>query len=261
MCRLFGIIANKPVDLRFSLSEGPGTLQDLGASNPDGWGVGWYEERLPEVFKESISVQNSNQLPRLAREVRSKIAICHVRRATTGACSRKNCHPFAYKRWLFAHNGSVARGNLYRLLEEERRRLLEGETDSEVYFHWLLQCMDDRENPIDAIRRALAEAANHHHTGMNFVLSDGRKLYACRYASSNYGYYSLFYLKRTPSKNGPWCARSAEVRALLESKSLAGEQALLICSEPLTEESWTEIPPAQILVVNEQLETKLYDVR
>jgi len=43
------------------------------------------------------------------KHVRSKIIISHVRKATTGDTSLLNTHPFQYKHWIFAHNGSVNR--------------------------------------------------------------------------------------------------------------------------------------------------------
>lgn len=260
MCRLFGLIANKKVDLQFSLREGPRTLSDLGTLNPDGWGVGWYENHTSKVVKEPIPMPNSNQLPCRVAELQSRIAIGHVRKATTGPSRRENCHPFSHERWLFAHNGSVGRGKLYALLEKNRRNLLEGDTDSEVYFHWILQCIGDTEEPISAIRRALGEVVKANPSGMNFLLSDRRRLYACRYALGKYDYYSLYYLERPPSEAGTWTARSRKVDALLKSKRIRGERAVLICSEKLTDEPWREVPPGHVLSVDAQLETKLYKV-
>lgn len=120
MCRLVGLIANKKVDLRFSLIQGPKTFRDLGESNRDGWGVGWYENHTPKVAKEPIRAPASAQLPPLADEVESNIAICHVRKATVGSLRKENCHPFAYKHWLFCHNGGVNRDGLWALLERRR---------------------------------------------------------------------------------------------------------------------------------------------
>jgi len=38
MCRLFGLTANKPVDVEFSLLEADKPFRNLGEKNPDGWG-------------------------------------------------------------------------------------------------------------------------------------------------------------------------------------------------------------------------------
>ncbi len=52
MCRLIGVIANKPVDLEFSLER----FKNFAKWNPDGWGIGWYEEKgTAKVFKQRLS--------------------------------------------------------------------------------------------------------------------------------------------------------------------------------------------------------------
>jgi len=47
MCRLLGLVANKSVDLKFSLKR----FKDFSKSNPNGWGIGWYENNYSNVFK------------------------------------------------------------------------------------------------------------------------------------------------------------------------------------------------------------------
>lgn len=51
MCRLLGVIANKPVDLEFSFLKADKPFRELGRTNPDGWGIGWYENGLAKVDK------------------------------------------------------------------------------------------------------------------------------------------------------------------------------------------------------------------
>ncbi len=253
MCRLFGLIANKEVDLRFSLTEGPCTFRNLGKLNPDGWGMGWYEKSKPIVFKEPIPAIKSTELPICAHDAQSHIFICHVRKTTGTSICHENCHPFTDTKWIFAHNGSVNRDTIYKKLDDHHRKLILGTTDSEVYFHWVLQNIKQQDDVIKGIHSALVEIRKHHHTGMNFILSDGTTLYAYREAAQNVNYYSLFYLDRSSPGNSPLYASSSEVGSLLESKQLNNEKAILICSEKLTDEDWNDIPLEHLLVLNNNL--------
>jgi glutamine amidotransferase len=42
MCRLFGLYANKAVDVQFSFYEAEESIEKLSSRNPDGWGIAWY---------------------------------------------------------------------------------------------------------------------------------------------------------------------------------------------------------------------------
>ncbi|GIW96108.1 MAG: hypothetical protein KatS3mg110_4149 [Pirellulaceae bacterium] len=260
MCRLLGIMANKEVDLRFSLVEGPHTLMGMSEWNPDGWGLGWYEDGQPVVVKEPQKAGKSKEFVRRAAEARSLIFVAHVRKGTTGAKSMENCHPFQWDRWLFAHNGSVNREDLLGLLSEEHHAAIRGKTDSEVYFHWILQNIEREGDAVKGIKVALREVRNLQHSGLNFILSNGERLYGYREASRNYDYYSLYWLNRDPREPRPIRFESKEVRALLESKSLNNERAILVCSEKLTQEEWVEIPLRHLLVVSSDLETECVEM-
>lgn len=254
MCRLLGIAANKPVDLMFSLLEGTSSLATMSQANRDGWGLGWYEGAKPVVVKEARQAHGSEQFTQTSAEGYSRIFIAHVRWATRGNVSQENCHPFNYKQWLFAHNGTVDRDWLFNQLEERHRSAIEGETDSEVLFHWLIQNIERGDSVLDGLGTALQNIHHYtHYTSVNFLLTDGSLLYAFREAQERPDDYSLYYLLRDPQTSGPDQWHSDEVRALLHSKGLRGERAVLICSEKLTEETWEEIPMGHLLVVDEKL--------
>jgi hypothetical protein len=46
MCRLLGLLADRPVDLAFSLLDAPDSIQDQGWRNLHGWGIAG-----PPVFR------------------------------------------------------------------------------------------------------------------------------------------------------------------------------------------------------------------
>ncbi|MCR4408686.1 MAG: class II glutamine amidotransferase [Candidatus Saccharicenans sp.] len=255
MCRLLGLIANKAVDLEFSL----GRFKKYAASNQDGWGIGWYENGKTKVYKEAGLASDDPAYDQRSKEVRSKIIIAHVRQATEGESARVNSHPFQYESWLFAHNGSVSRESLLGRLAETYKKGIKGQTDSEVYFRWILQCISEKGNVPEGIKKALAEIAGRNGSkgtgGLNFLMSDGLSLYAFRFSSpGSLNYYSLYYLFRNPGDRQPSEFISKETSALVRSKSLAGERAVLVCSEKLTDENWQAIKPGQLLVVGPDLE-------
>lgn len=255
MCRLLGLAANKPVDFEFSLER----FKEFATDNPNGWGIGWYESNMARVFRQGIGASDrESRLSVLSKEVRSKIIIAHVRRKGKGAAASKiNSHPFQYRNWIFAHNGSVDREYLLSLLGEELAKEIEGETDSEVYFYWILQNIEACGNVIEGVKEAISKIRRKDHSGLNFLLSDGKTLYAFRYSGCRKDYYSLYKLERAPSSPGPLEFQSPETEALLRSKSLKGEKAVLVCSEKLTsDENWVEIGSGNLLEINGDLVTK-----
>jgi len=254
MCRLLGVIANKSVDLEFSLER----FKEFARQNSDGWGIGWYEEEEAEIFRQGISaVKKESQLPILSKEVRSRIIIAHVRKASDkqqAPPAERNSHPFKYRNWIFAHNGSVDKDYLKSRLAEQYKSELKGETDSEVYFYWLLQCIEKERDVVKGIKKAIDMVVKRKHSGLNFLFSDGNSLHAFRYSSHYRDYYSLHKLKRFPSEVGPIEFLSKETKSIIYSKSLKGEEAVLVCSEELTkEEKWEKIGFGNLLIIKADL--------
>ena len=253
MCRLLGLVANKPVDMEFSLSK----FKKFAAYNPDGWGIGWYEHNSPMIFKQGISAKaKESQLPELSKTVRSKIIIAHVRKGTGAPPSKVNSHPFRYKNWLFAHNGSVDRDYLLSLLKDKYKKKLKGETDSEVYFYWILQCIEESKDVIEGVKKAVNIVTSSSYSGLNFLLSDGKCIYSFRYSKRHKNYYSLWLLKREPFESGAFEFESKETKALLYGKLLKGEKAVLVCSEALTKEKWKKIKFGNMLIIKPDLNTE-----
>ena len=243
MCRLFGIAANRPVDLHFSFENGADTtFTDLGLWNPHGWGLAGYDyrgERAPWVVKETCPAPESRRRKALTGKAISPIYIGHVRYATHGGTSEENTHPFVHGPWSFAHNGTIENpGALLGELDDEHRAAIRGETDSEVAFLRLLQAIDEERGNVAAAVAAVA--ARIPDDLFNFLLSDGRHLYAYRQGIG------LHYVDR-PAGNEMPRGQGENVRALLESKAFLCECAALVCSEPLTSENWVEVPNRHLL--------------
>jgi len=127
--------------------------------------------------------------------VRGRIVISHVRYASVGDQVYRNTHPFVRevwgREWVFAHNGT-----LHGLPEPQFYKPV-GETDSEHAFCLLMdQVRKLGPDPDDELlRRTLEETALEisKHGQFNFLMSDGRTLYA--FCSSIEG---LVYTIRAP---------------------------------------------------------------
>jgi len=260
LCRLFGLYANIPVDVEFSFYHAENSMAQLSHYNYSGWGIAWFNGVKWELVKEPIALHKSEKARSTARRVRGLIIISHVRLATTGGETLGNTHPWLYKDYVFAHNGTVDRWDLLRLVRQEYRGF-EGETDSEVLFHLIVQEALDAGSFLEGVRRALEKINEEEvrYSSLNFLASDGHQLYALRYAKHSLGYYTLYYLERP---KGPLSLNklSESTLQLIRAKLAHGEKAVLVASEPLTEENWLEIPNKHMLIVDKDLSVKLMEM-
>ncbi|MGB5810369.1 MAG: class II glutamine amidotransferase [Polyangiales bacterium] len=141
MCELFAISAASPTRVHYSLEEFSkhGGLTHM---NKSGWGISYYHERDASVFKEAAPASDSELVRFIAnQELMSQCVVAHVRRASVGADSPENTHPFdrelAGRTHVFAHNGSLP-GIEFALPLEGSRFVPMGQTDSEHAFCVLL---------------------------------------------------------------------------------------------------------------------------
>ena len=213
-------------------------LEGKARTNGDGFGIGWYGLKPePGVFREVLPAWNDPNLRALAEQIKSNLFFAHVRASTGTETARLNCHPFAYGRWLFMHNGQISnydacRRTLEGLVDDRFYGHRRGSTDSELLF--LLMIQNGLEQDAHAaIRKTIAqvtEAAEREHgeaaLKMTICLTDGHCLYACRHASE--GMPPTLY----------W--------------QLAGRD-LLVASEPMGDdmESWNPIDPDAIVTVDD----------
>lgn len=260
MCRLFGLYANMPVDVEFSFYHARNSMVRLSHDNTSGWGIAWFNGVEWELFKEPFALYGSEIARSTVRMVRGLIIISHVRKATAGGSTLGDTHPWLYKGFVFAHNGTVDRRGLLRLVRREYGGF-EGETDSEVLFHLIVQEALDAGSFPEGVRRALERISEEGvgYSSLNFLASDGQQLYALRYANYSLDYYTLYYLKRP---QGPLSLNklSETTLQLIRAKLEHGEKAVLVASEPLTEEDWLEIPNKHMLIVGKDLSAKLIEM-
>lgn len=232
MCRMFGMVATKSQSIAPWIAGTSPSLRSLsvadrsGEPNPDGWGIGWYEageESLPLVVKEPAPASESLVFDETARRVTARIALAHIRRSSRTPRMLTNTHPFTSGRWLFCHNGYCSRERLVEHLLPSYRDRLQGANDSEAYFALLLQHMEATADVAGALRSAVQEVVSvGDYTGLNFLLSDGTKIYAFHYSVD-------------PQRHGMVLHHDA------------GRE--LVASEPVGAGSWEDVPNGTLATV------------
>ncbi|HEY6399152.1 MAG TPA: class II glutamine amidotransferase [Solirubrobacteraceae bacterium] len=247
MCRLFGMSGgNEPVRATFWLLEAPDSLAQQSRREPDGTGLGVFDDRgQPLVYKQPIAAYQDQRFAQEAREVCSRTFVAHVRYASTGAVSARNTHPFEQSGRLFAHNGVI--GDVPRLEQElgDAMSLVKGETDSERFFALITREIEQTGDVGEAIARAARWVAEHLPVfALNLVLIGPTDLWALRYPDTH----QLFALER--DAGGPTRARhmehaSARGSVRVRSGDLAQRPAVVIASERMDEDAgWRELHPA-----------------
>ena len=255
MCRLLGIVASEPTEFRIVLKEAPRSMATLSRQHPDGWGLAIYDD-VPDaewvIHKSTQCAQDDERFHSLAVGSRGEILVAHIRQRTVGHSTLENTHPFQRGRWVFAHNGTIK--DLAFLRERssaERLAEIAGQTDSELFFTYLLTALDraglsdaDASLATDAvIRTAMRELRARPDFGAcNFLLSEGRSSYAHRFGRS------LFLLERSPSDRVV-AMRETKEGVMVQTPWSQRRQAVIIASERLTDEPWQEVPEGTLLRV------------
>src|SRR5690242_3528815 len=188
MCRLFGMSgAPRRVAATFWLLEAPDSLAKQSRREPDGTGLGTFDEQAHAVVsKQPLAAYEDRRFAMAARDVRSHTFVAHIRYASTGAVNLKNTHPFEQAGRLFAHNGVI--GDLPALEQHlgDGRRLVAGDTDSERFFALITRTIERRGDVKAGIEHAVGWVAEHLPVfALNFVLITARELWALRYPDTH----------------------------------------------------------------------------
>jgi glutamine amidotransferase len=225
-------------------------------TNGDGFGIGWYgESSTPAVFKSIEPAWNDRNLQELSGHVRSGLVFAHIRASTGTPVQQTNCHPFRHGRWLWMHNGSIARFHdvkreLLLAVDPSLFPDLEGSTDS-VAFFFLALTMGLEDDPPAAVERAVGLIEHvgrsnriEHPIQMTVATTDGDRVWGFRYSSEG------------RSRSLYFSTLVATLRAQYpDNPVLQGlsDESRLVVSEPLgdLEGAWNEVPESSYGVVQE----------
>jgi predicted glutamine amidotransferase len=252
VCRLLGILASERTNFHFSLHAAPRSMASLSSEHPHGWGVGVYDHQDGwRVQKRPVRASDCEHFYTASSTLQGELLLAHVRARTVGEITPYNTHPFRRDKWLFAHNGTIRDVTFLRShISSERQRSIEGQTDSEQFFCYLLTCLDEAgvsDEPASArtdaaLKKALEDALAQPDFGAcNFLLSDGEVLYAHRFGRT------LFLLERRPVDAVRVHRESHETGAAIDTPWTAQRHALLIASEEMTPEPWLTVAERTLL--------------
>jgi predicted glutamine amidotransferase len=242
MCRVFGCVSSEPVSIRHELLHSENPLIHQAEHHDSGWGMAVYERAdggVPELVRFPEAAGDGEGFES-ATELRGRIFNVHVRRATMGGLTLVNTHPFTMGNYSFCHNGTVI--DYRRLLEPTVPRPL-GETDSEVVFSYLMHVFDPADVP-GSLRHAIsAVTARSAFSGLNFLFSDGERLYAYRL-----GIFELHWLSRPGQllvsseklTEEPWHTLQQDVLITLDPRALAEPHAERLLGDELVERAHIE---------------------
>jgi len=244
-CRLYGAISDNIPDgkLQRDLIDAPNSIKALSVSgNVDGWGIGYYTDygTASTVQRSKLTAYSDPLFNAAVSQVSSidpKIVMSHVRNCINGCCNHTlqitaNPHPFEKefngKTWTFEHNGgiNVDKGKAILGAEYLAAHPLtcsnvcadNQRCDTEIYFLIVMKYIEENNwhvtNGIAAAVNALRADGE---TGyMNFIMSNGEKMWAFRGASDSahtlYYYYdsttgySAAASQYPESSQGTWAA-------------------------------------------------------
>ena len=230
MCRVFGCVASEPVSIHNELVDAENPMIRQSEEHDSGWGMAVYERAEgaePRMVRFPHAAHADGEF-RETTELRGRIFNVHVRRATMGGLTMENTHPFCLGSNSFGHNGTVL----------EFSRLLEpgvappaGQTDSEHMFNLLMRVFDPGD-VVGSLRRTMqAVVERSPFSGLNFLFSDGERLYAYSGSGSSSSTGSRargscwWPRRRSPASPGTPCVRTASwcwTRATSRSRTPSG---------------------------------------
>lgn len=238
MCRLVGVSSNRPVNMELSFRE----FCEHSVGNPDGYGFAFWPNGRMAIEKSATRLRFDAVSDSLVG-AQSHVFIGHVRLRSVGKDCYENTHPFVATiggaEFALAHNGTV-RDVCSWPIEQP----CSGTTDSEHALHWLADRLHGCPPEIFSceLQRYASQIAS---VGrFNFLLSDGEHLWA-------YAHDALFVLERRGSHDRTVTMLRAGQSVHLADHKRQGESAIIVASEPLTDEDWRRLPAGTLLTIKD----------
>jgi glutamine amidotransferase len=214
----------------------------MAPGHTDGWGISGFKDGRAVYFarRPESAAQNEaeyRQAAERAAKSGTPLLLAHFRKASGSEPDIANTHPFHHQDWVFAHNGTIfGAAASFPLVSAAPQ----GATDSERFFLWLFEQIHTEADPtralVELIKKSRSELV---YTALNFLLSDGTRLWAYREfgekrlekgetVKDREDYYTLFYATQSSS--------------------------VVFCSEPLAGVSphWTSISQRTLAIVTPQ---------
>ena len=252
MCRLFALHGGRePLRATFWLLEAPDSLSVQSHRNPDGFGIGTFEEDgSVDIDVGKIAAHAASTFVCEAQNECSTTYLAHVRFASKGPVEERNSHPFTMDGRLFAHNGHIED------LPEDPE-LVRGETDSERLFALITRAVRANGGDVEAALVATLRevAATARVFAANVILTTPTDVWAVRYPEPN----ELWILERRPGgpREDRHLDQSSSLTTRVRSYELAERPAVVIASEPMDEDpGWQLLAPGELVHVDAGLHVR-----
>ena len=250
MCRMLAVYAGtQSVSARYWLLGAPDDLEDQGRMNPDGAGIGWFDEDgTLRIDRAPIEALDDPAFARDAREVGSRAVIAHVRHSSGTPRRFHNTMPFGRDGRLFAHNGALGDLPAVEALAGPWSQGLAGDTDSERYLALICR----RVAEAGSLSAGLAAAATELSRSvpilsLNCVMATPDELVALRYPETD----TLWLLVRPAGTGLSGSGSDGPIR--VDGDRVAAPH-VVVASEPLDREpGWRLLEPGELIHVDSRL--------
>jgi len=224
VCRLYAFRSTEDTKVECTLVHSQNALmtqseQDrAGLSHRHGWGIVTYDGS-PAEDRQAWAAYHGEHFRRAAAKAYATVVLAHVRRATVGEPALENTHPFKYRNWSFAHNGTIPsfaqiKPFILAEIDENHRQLIRGQRRVVgTTLDWLKES-DVTSKP-----------------GLNLILTDGATIAGSRLGRT------LFYVKRSGVYDCEICGFPH-----IHHNPDRDYRAVVVASEPLTNEQWVPFP-------------------
>ncbi|MDH3659877.1 MAG: class II glutamine amidotransferase [Alphaproteobacteria bacterium] len=263
MCRLYGFRATEPTKVECSLVHAQNALmvqsrQDrAGESHIHGWGVAAYEDHAPIRDRQAWAAYHGEHFRQAAARIYAATVLAHVRKATVGPTTIENTHPFVDGHWSFIHNGTIPgfgdmRARMLAAMTDKQQDAIHGDTDSEHVFRLILSAWAAAPaKPLfDVVRETIGQVLAWCEEfrpgapiGLNIMLTDGAELIGTRLGRT------LFIARREGIHDCEICGFPH-----VHHQPDKDYRAIIVASEPITHESWNEIPERSIYRIGPELD-------
>jgi predicted glutamine amidotransferase len=231
----------------------------LSAVHGDGWGMAWRESggNGTKATTSPISAAHDPRYADLATRELGDAGLVHLRWATDGLTVKpENTHPFTSGGYAFAHNGSIAPiDKLEALLSEHSLTALEGDTDSERYFRFVVQRVQEAGDERAGVTGAVALLRDYFpDASLNGLLLSPTHLFAVHVNST----------AQTPLDDLRELFGSEEAMPVghatnyFDMSYRHSPDAVHVVSSGLAEDGWSPLPPDSVLAVD--LNTRQIDI-
>jgi predicted glutamine amidotransferase len=238
------------VSARYWLLGAPNDLRDQSRLNPDGAGIGWFDESGQlRLDRAPIEALNDPAFAWDAREVRSRALIAHVRHSSGTPRRLENTMPFEREGRLFAHNGELSDLSTVEALAGPWASGMVGDTDSERYLALITRRADALGSLAAGLSPAAAQlAASVPVLSLNCIMATPDELVALRYPETD----TLWLLVR---RAGPGLSGSGSDGPIRMDGDHVADSHVVVASEPLDgDQGWRQIESGELIHVDIDLQ-------